>query len=171
MRVLLVLLLSFSLSGCFLVKDFGAYWSNGVIDEDLAGKWVSTKDKNKIIEMTKTEDYYMQKGSENNMKTLVLGEHKFMMIVDNDNANRGRKMNMLVKYKVSADEYIIYSFKQKLYSKIQAELGKESSEVKSGKISALSINTLDEDMVKKLSNIAKDRKYWAEFAVFKKVGL
>jgi len=176
MRVLCILILSFSLSGCFIIKDFGAYWDSGTIDGNLSGKWVSENDKGKVINFIPTDTHIAQKGTDNIMKTLELGEHKFMMLVSNNSkGNIGQRnqkkksVNMLVNYEVKGDKFIIYSFNQKLYKKVQSQLGEESSEIKKGKISAVSVNNLTKEVVDGLSDIVKDRKYWIEFTVFKKV--
>lgn len=167
MRVLSIFLLVFSLSGCFIVKDFGAYWDKGIVDADLESKWVNVNDSKNVLNLKSTDDHYVQDGTKNTMKTLVIGEHKFMMIIDNTNGKNS--MNMLVNYEVKDNNLKIYQFKQELYEKIQKEIGDNSYKVKSGKISSLAISTLTEDSLKSLEELAKDRKYWAEFMIYKKV--
>jgi len=109
------------LVGCIPVKDVTQAWEDGSADEDLRGQWAVAGNPDQNVGFETTDGQYLitssSDGLEGGVRTVEVGEHKYLVVVSLRAAIRGFdkidddvKSGNLLRYELDGDTLTIYQY-------------------------------------------------------------
>lgn len=157
------------LSGCIPVDDFKEYWGKGVIDPELEGAWYQSESHDLAFTFSRAGDVYhvvepprenaVTKTSSDRVRTLMVGNHHFLMIKDSDDTSGGE----LGLYVVSDAMLTLYSPREEKKDSFLETYTGDNVVINE---QAFGIKELDAETLRVLESIADQPDYWEITATY-----
>ena len=164
------------ITGCIPVKDVSRGWDMGAPDEGLVGQWVGKNSDTDTVAFAMTDaDFLVTAGSsglEGGVRTIELGEHKFMIIAGLrpalegfDTMDESSKSGNLLKYTIVDGTLTIYQFDS---STLETAIDNGDVEGIHNDDEATTLLELDDATLDWIESIADDDDAWSDTVYVRK---
>ena len=158
------------ITGCIPVKDVSRGWDMGAPDEGLVGKWVGKNSDTDTVAFAMTDaDFLVTAGSsglEGGVRTIELGEHKFMIVAGLrpalegfDTMDEDSKSGNLLKYTIVDGTLTIFQFDS---SALETAIDNGDVEGIHNDDEATTVLELDDATLAWLEDVAEDDAVWSD---------